>query len=903
MTRATWHLRVHALVAAWLVAAVVATLVHRQVAASGWLMVHLLLLGAASTAILVWSQHFADTLLRRPAPGGRRGQVARLAAHTVGAVLVVTGVLAVRWPLTVAGGVLVAAGALGQTVVIVRQSRGALPSRFGPLVRYYVAAGAVLPLGVIAGVLLARGTAGDELHGRLSVAHLTLTLLGWVGLTVLGTLLVLWPTVLHAHIEPQDATAGARALPFALAGIALVALAALTGLRLLVGLGAAVVAVAVVLVVLMMVRQARTSPPRTYAGWTVGAATAWLLVDVVAFGALVVLAPDWASAAERVHVLVAPFAVGFVAQVLLGSLSYLMPVVLGGGPAVSRRTSAELDRGAVVRVVLVNGGLVLFVAPVPSAVRVLVSFVVLGALVAFLVLAARAVLAARRPAASSDTLPGSVPGSRTADVDGADRHVGTPPRAGAAVVAIAVLAAAVVGGVALDPPAAGLSTVAGATSAGAGVAATGETTTVSVEAGDMRFTPDRIEVPAGNRLVVEVTNTDSTVHDLVLATGASSGRLAPGESATVDVGVVTGDLDGWCSVAGHRLMGMTLAVVAVGEGTGAASGTVTADDHGMSGDHDMGGSPSTGGSSSTDGSASAAADVDMTADPAAGFRARDAALAPAEADGDGPTTHHVTLTVQEVEREVAPGVTQRLWTFGGQAPGPVLRGAVGDTFVVTLVNDGSIGHSIDFHAGALAPDDVMRTIAPGEKLTYTFTATRSGIWMYHCSTMPMSAHIANGMVGAVVIDPPGLPQVDREYLLVQSEYYLGPQGGEVDLDRLATQVPDLVTFNGYAWQYRHEPLAARTGERVRIWVLDAGPNRPSAFHVVGGQFDTVYREGDWVLRDGGSTGTGGSQVLALQPAEGGFVELTFPEAGTYSAVSHVMGDAEKGAGGSIVVTD
>jgi nitrite reductase (NO-forming) len=173
--------------------------------------------------------------------------------------------------------------------------------------------------------------------------------------------------------------------------------------------------------------------------------------------------------------------------------------------------------------------------------------------------------------------------------------------------------------------------------------------------------------------------------------------------------------------------------------------------------------------------------------------------------------------------------------------------------------------------------------------------------MYHCSTMPMSLHIANGMFGAVVIDPPGLPEVDREYVVVQSELYLGAQGGTADEAKLTAQQPDAVTFNGYAFQYRDRPLAARVGERVRVWVLDAGPNLPSSFHVVGGQFDTLYREGDWVLRDGGSTGTGGAQTMALQPAEGGFVELTFPEAGTYPFVSHIMGDAERGAQGRFAI--
>jgi nitrite reductase (NO-forming) len=266
-------------------------------------------------------------------------------------------------------------------------------------------------------------------------------------------------------------------------------------------------------------------------------------------------------------------------------------------------------------------------------------------------------------------------------------------------------------------------------------------------------------------------------------------------------------------------------------------------------------------------------------------------------------THRVTLTVRDVVREVAPGVRQTLWTYDGEAPGPVLRGKVGDRFEVTLVNDGDMGHSIDFHAGALAPDGPMRTIAPGERLTYRFTATRSGIWLYHCSTMPMSEHLANGMVGAVIIDPPGLPRVDREYVIVQSEYYLGPQGGVADAAKVATGQPDLVVFNGYADQYRDRPLTARVGQRVRFWVLDAGPNRSSSFHVVGGQFDSVYKEGDWLLRDGGSTGTGGAQTLDLAPAQGGFVELTFPEAGTYAFVTHAMSDAERGATGRVVVAD
>jgi nitrite reductase (NO-forming) len=288
--------------------------------------------------------------------------------------------------------------------------------------------------------------------------------------------------------------------------------------------------------------------------------------------------------------------------------------------------------------------------------------------------------------------------------------------------------------------------------------------------------------------------------------------------------------------------------------------------------------------------ADAARDIDLEAEPGAGFTPWPAALAPASAD----TVHRLTLEVTEEEVEVAPGVTQTRWMFGGSAPGPVIRGRIGDRFEITLVNEGSIGHSIDFHAGALAPDEPMRTIQPGETLTYTFTATQAGIWMYHCSTMPMSMHIAGGMYGAVIVDPPDLAPVDREYVLVQGEMYLGAQGGTADADKIAAQTPDLVAFNGYANQYAYEPLPATVGERVRVWVLDAGPNTASSFHIVGGQFDTVFAEGAYTLRP---DDPGGSQALALQPAQGGFVELSFPEAGNYPFVTHIMSDAEKGAKG------
>ncbi|MFB9574043.1 multicopper oxidase domain-containing protein [Streptomyces yanii] len=216
---------------------------------------------------------------------------------------------------------------------------------------------------------------------------------------------------------------------------------------------------------------------------------------------------------------------------------------------------------------------------------------------------------------------------------------------------------------------------------------------------------------------------------------------------------------------------------------------------------------------------------------------------------------------------------QQMWTFGGSAPGPTLHGKVGDVFEVTLFNDDpSMGHGIDFHAGSLAPDGPMRTIQPGERLVYRFRAAKAGAWLYHCSTAPMLQHMGNGMYGAVVIDPPGLKKVDHEYVLVSSELYLGTPGSAAQVAKMRQERPDAWVFNGIAAQYAKAPLTLKAGERARFWVVASGPSDGIAFHIVGTFFDTVYREGAYPLKPGDS---GGSQVLDLAPAQGGFGEATW----------------------------
>lgn len=851
MNRSGWHLRVGTIVFAWLVAVVVVALSHRAVPLSGWLLIHLLALGAASNAILIWSRHFTDALLRRSRDDSHVGQGIRLAAFNAGAIAVVVGMVGRWWPITLAGGVLVGVVAVTHATELVRQLRAALPARFGITVHYYVAAALLLPVGAGLGVAMANPALPGDLQERFVIAHAAVNLFGWVGLTVLGTLITLWPTMLRTRMADGVEVAARRGLPALLAALLTATGGSLAGAPLIAGAGAAGFLGAVVFVLWPHLDEIRRKRPTDFPTLSVLCGVVWLMAALAYVAIALALSPAWPAAVATAGTVTTALLAGFLVQVLLGALAYLIPVVIGGR-ASALAAIHELERGAPWRLSVANCALLLCVLPTPSLVRVVASVLVLVAYAAFLPLLVRAVWRGyrKRGAASEPGRPEPAP----------LRH-----KLGIAAAGFGIVVLAAAAGIAADPASLGIASVPTES-----VNATGQTTQVEVRIEGMRYAPDSVEVPSGNRLLITLINTGTDRHDLVLANGTRTPRIAPGDTAVLDAGVVGSNLDGWCSVAGHRQMGMTFSV--------RTSGAPTE----MHSEHPA---------ETTD---IPAIDVarSLAADPAPDFVARDPALPAAMPD------HRITLAVTETVQEVSPGITQRLWTFGGTAPGPTLRGKVGDVFEITLVNDATIGHSIDFHAGALAPDRPMRTIEPGQRLVYRFTASRAGIWLYHCSTMPMSVHMANGMIGAVVIDPPDLPTVDREYLLVQSEFYLGPQGGEVDADKVVAEKPDLVVFNGFAQQYDHAPLNARVGERVRIWVLAAGPNRGTSFHVVGGQFDTVWAEGAYRLR----TGAGGAQTLGLFPGQGGFVELTFPEPGHYPFVSHAMVDAERGAHGVIAVS-
>jgi nitrite reductase (NO-forming) len=269
--------------------------------------------------------------------------------------------------------------------------------------------------------------------------------------------------------------------------------------------------------------------------------------------------------------------------------------------------------------------------------------------------------------------------------------------------------------------------------------------------------------------------------------------------------------------------------------------------------------------------------------------ARDASL-PALAEG---ATKQVTIEVSDNRVDVGPGVTLSAWTFGGAVPGPVIHVRQGDTVQFTLVNHGSMGHSIDFHSARTSPSTNYKTVLAGQSYTFSWQAQDPGVFLYHCGTAPILQHLAEGMYGAVVVDPVGttLPKVDHEYVFVQSEFYLAQTQGQtgIDYQKALAGTPDLVVFNGYANQYSDHPLAVKVGDKIRVYFVNAGPNNFSALHVVGTIFDHVYVDGN-PLND-----LRGLQTTTVAPGEGTTVDFTLSAPGNYPMVTHSFADATKGA--------
>jgi nitrite reductase (NO-forming) len=261
-----------------------------------------------------------------------------------------------------------------------------------------------------------------------------------------------------------------------------------------------------------------------------------------------------------------------------------------------------------------------------------------------------------------------------------------------------------------------------------------------------------------------------------------------------------------------------------------------------------------------------------------------------------------TVDVDEHVVQVDPALAPvQAWTYtvngkgfkGTAASTPIVVNQ-GDKVQVTFVNGSSkamhvdMAHSIDFHSAEVAPSKYYVDIAPGKKEVISFVAKHPGVFMYHCATQPILMHTGAGMMGMMVVKPRNLAPVDKELWMVQGEAYIGKPGGLADMDKLNAKKPDVVMFNGYANQYKANPITVRKGERIRMYVLNAGPSLWSAFHVIGTVFDTTHVEGV-VGHD--------SQTISLAPSQGGWVDFTLDQVGNYPFVTHAFGDMVKGAAG------
>lgn len=267
--------------------------------------------------------------------------------------------------------------------------------------------------------------------------------------------------------------------------------------------------------------------------------------------------------------------------------------------------------------------------------------------------------------------------------------------------------------------------------------------------------------------------------------------------------------------------------------------------------------------------------------------------------------------------EIAPGVRFGAWTFGDTVPGPTIRARVGDKIKFSMTNrsdevmpgvqltSAPMMHSMDFHSAMVSPQDKYRSVAPGQTVEFEYTLNYPGVFMYHCGTPMILEHIASGMYGAVIVEPKdGYPtKADREYVVIQSEFYLkpDPSGKKIDgqplyvldTDNLKKAMPNYTVFNGQHNGMVKNPLPAKPGEKVRLFVLNVGPSKTSSFHVVGTIFDRVWIEGnpDNQFR--------GMQTVLLGSSNSAIVEMMIPENGKYIMVDHHFANASQGAIGLI----
>jgi nitrite reductase (NO-forming) len=289
---------------------------------------------------------------------------------------------------------------------------------------------------------------------------------------------------------------------------------------------------------------------------------------------------------------------------------------------------------------------------------------------------------------------------------------------------------------------------------------------------------------------------------------------------------------------------------------------------------------------------------------------------PDPVDWPSPKTHEVTLTVEEVTAEIEPGVTFDYMTFDGQIPGPMIRVRQGDTVEFTMENapDNAMAHNVDFHAVyGTGGGAVATTASPGSENSMRFQARYPGAFIYHCAVPNLDYHISAGMFGMIVVEPKGgLPEVDRELYLGQHELYTDKDTGEeghhgFDFESMADESPTYVVLNGekYAWAAaRYGPLEVEQGERVRVFLVDGGPNVSSNFHPIGNVWSEAYRDGG-LPEDGdfGEYADKNIQTMKVPPGSCMIGEMETPVPERIKLVDHALSRvARKGLLAEVDVT-
>ena len=278
---------------------------------------------------------------------------------------------------------------------------------------------------------------------------------------------------------------------------------------------------------------------------------------------------------------------------------------------------------------------------------------------------------------------------------------------------------------------------------------------------------------------------------------------------------------------------------------------------------------------------------------------------PPAIDRDHPAKVRVKMETVEKTMTMEDGVEYHYWTFNGDVPGQMIRVREGDTVEVEFSNNPSstVPHNVDFHAATGQGGGAEASFtAPGHTSTFSFKALQAGLYIYHCAVAPVGMHIANGMYGLILVEPKeGLPKVDKEFYIVQGDFYTkgkkGAQGLQpFDMDKAIAEQPEYVVFNGHVGSIAGDnALKAKAGETVRMYVGNGGPNLVSSFHVIGEIFDKVYVEGGKLINE--------NVQSTIVPAGGAaIVEFKVDIPGSYTVVDHSIFRAfNKGALGQLKV--